>query len=191
MELGLTQTLDDVKVESDGTVLLPGRLLVDVVRSLPEGEATLALRPEQRDVEITAASARFHLRTLAAEDFPRLPEAEGEVAKLPAAPFAETIERVARAASRDEVRPILTGVLVQAEGSTLTMVATDSYRLSVKHTELEGAALGRADRGERARPRAARAGAGDRAPRAPTRSRSRCRATRRSSAPAAWCSPRA
>ena len=48
---------------------------------------------------------------------------------------------MARAASRDEVRPILTGVLVQAEGSTLTMVATDSYRLAVKHTELEGAAL--------------------------------------------------
>jgi DNA polymerase III subunit beta len=142
MELGITQTLDDVKAEGDGTVLLPGRLLVDVVRSLPEGEATLALRPEQRDVEITAGSARFHLRTLAAEDFPRLPEAEGEAAKLPAAPLAETIERVARAASRDEVRPILTGVLVQAEGSTLTMVATDSYRLSVKHTELEGAALG-------------------------------------------------
>ena len=46
---------------------------------------------------------------------------------------------MARAASRDEVRPILTGVLVQAEGTTLTMVATDSYRLSVKHTELEQA----------------------------------------------------
>ena len=140
MELGITQTLDGVTVESDGTVLLPGRLLVDVVRSLPEGEASLALRPEQRDVEITAGSARFHLRTLAADDFPA--RCEGEAAKLPAAPFAETIERVARAASRDEVRPILTGVLVQAEGSTLTMVATDSYRLSVKHTELEGAALG-------------------------------------------------
>ncbi|MGI9021315.1 MAG: DNA polymerase III subunit beta [Solirubrobacterales bacterium] len=144
MELGITQTLEGVKVETDGAVLLPGRLLVDVVRSLPEGEATLAVRPEQRDVEITSSSARFHLRTLAAEDFPRLPEAEGEAARLPAAPLAETIERVARAASRDEVRPILTGVLVQAEGSRLTMVATDSYRLSVKHTELEGAALSEA-----------------------------------------------
>ncbi len=51
--------------------------------------------------------------------------------------MAGTIDLVARAASRDEVRPILTGVLLQAEGNTLTMVATDSYRLSVKHTELE------------------------------------------------------
>ena len=141
MELGLTLSLDQVKIEQDGTVLLPGRLLVDVVRSLPDGELTLELRAEQRDVELTAGGARFHLRMLPAEDFPRLPEADGEAAKLPAAPLAETIERVARAASRDEVRPILTGVLVQAEGSRLTMVATDSYRLSVKHAELEGGSL--------------------------------------------------
>jgi DNA polymerase-3 subunit beta len=138
MELGLTLDVDDVSVEREGTVLLPGRLLVDVVRSLPDGDVTLEQRAEQRDVEITAGGARFHLRVLPAEDFPRLPELDGEAAKLPAAPLAETIERVARAASRDEVRPILTGVLLQAEGNTLTMVATDSYRLSVKHTELEG-----------------------------------------------------
>jgi DNA polymerase-3 subunit beta len=139
MEIGLSCALDDVAVETEGTVVLPGRLLADVVRSLPEGEMTLALRPEERDVELTAGAARFHLRTLPTEDFPRFPElGEGPVT-LPAQPLAETIERVARAASRDEVRPILTGVLFQAEGTTLTMVATDSYRLSVKHTELETA----------------------------------------------------
>jgi len=139
MELALSTTLDGVKLESPGTVLLPGRLLGDVVRSLPAGDVTLALRPEPRDVEITASAARFHLRTLPAEDFPRLPALADDAGTLPAAPLAETIDRVARAASRDEVRPILTGVLFQAEGSTLTMVATDSYRLSVKHTQLESA----------------------------------------------------
>jgi DNA polymerase-3 subunit beta len=137
MELALTATLDDAKTEQEGTVLLPGRLLTDVVRSLPPGEVSLELRSEQRDVEIAAGAARFHLRTLPADDFPRLPELEGEIVKLPSGPLAETIDLVARAASRDEVRPILTGVLLQAEGNTLTMVATDSYRLSVKHTELE------------------------------------------------------
>jgi DNA polymerase III subunit beta len=137
MELGLATTVDEVRLESPGTVLLPGRLLGDVVRSLPPGDVKLSLRPEQRDVEITASAARFHLRTLPAEDFPRLPGLADDAATLPAAPLAETIERVARAASRDEVRPILTGVLFQADGSTLTMVATDSYRLSVKHTALE------------------------------------------------------
>ena len=76
MELGLTMVLQEVQVESEGTVLLPGRLLGDVVRSLPPGEVTLELRPEQRDVELTASAARFHLRTLPAEDFPCLPELE-------------------------------------------------------------------------------------------------------------------
>src|SRR3954451_23977702 len=137
MELALTRTLPDANVEQEGTVLLPGRLFADVVRSLPPGEVRVELRGEQRDVEIAGGGARFHLRTLPAEDFPRLPEVEGETVRLPGAPLAATIELVARAASRDEVRPILTGVLLQAEAERLTMVATDSYRLSVKHTTLE------------------------------------------------------
>jgi DNA polymerase-3 subunit beta len=137
MELALTRTVADAKTEQDGTVLLPGRLFADVVRSLPPGEVSLELRGEQRDVEIAAGGARFHLRTLPADDFPRLPDLEGEIVKLPGGPLSATIDLVARAASRDEVRPILTGVLMQAEGTRLTMVATDSYRLSVKHTELE------------------------------------------------------
>jgi len=137
-EMSVTLGVTGAKVERPGTVLLPGRLLVDVARTLPEGDVTLAHRAEQRDVEITAGGARFHLRTLSTEDFPRVPEFEAaSAASLPAGPLAETIEKVARAASRDEVRPILTGILVQAEESRLTMVATDSYRLSVKHAQLE------------------------------------------------------
>ena len=136
MEVALVLDLD-AHVSAPGSALLPGRLLVDVVRTLPSGNVELALRPEERDVELMAGTARFHLRTLPPEDFPRLPEFEGEAMTLPGRALTDTVERVARAASRDEVRPILTGVLVTAEGSTLTMVATDSYRLSVKHTELE------------------------------------------------------
>jgi DNA polymerase-3 subunit beta len=136
MELALTHAVDGLSVESEGSVLLPGRLFTDVVRSLPPGDIALTLRSEERDVEVAAGGARFHLRILAAEDFPRLPALEGETVALPAAPLAETIDLVARAASRDEVRPILTGVLVQAEGEQLTMVATDSYRLAVKHAAL-------------------------------------------------------
>jgi len=105
MEVGLSTSLGDIELDSPGTVLLPGRLLGDVVRSLPPGDVTLALRPESRDVEITASAARFHLRTLPAEDFPRLPGLDDEPATLPARPLAETIERVARAASRDRSGP--------------------------------------------------------------------------------------
>ena len=61
----------------------------------------------------------------------------GDPAELPAAPLRDTINRVARAASRDEARPVLTGVLVTVEGDEMTMVATDSYRLAVKTTKLD------------------------------------------------------
>jgi DNA polymerase-3 subunit beta len=136
MELGLDVGLD-AEVEGTGAVVLPGRLLVEVIRSLPDGSVSLTLREAERDVEITAGSSKFHLRTLPADDFPRFPETEGDPVELPAAALRDTINRVARAASRDEARPVLTGVLVTAEGDELTMVATDSYRLAVKRTKLD------------------------------------------------------
>jgi len=134
-ELAVTVEIDAL-VEGEGQLLLPGRLLADVARSLPQGSVTLSERTAEHDVEITAGTARFHLRLLDAEDFPRLPGLDGEAITMPAPALAETVDRVARAASRDEVRPILTGIMVSVEESTLTMVATDSYRLSVKRTEL-------------------------------------------------------
>ncbi|MCB0864230.1 MAG: DNA polymerase III subunit beta [Solirubrobacterales bacterium] len=129
----------DAEVEGEGQLLLPGRLLADVARALPQGPVTISERSAEHDVEIKAGTAQFHLRLLDAEDFPRLPELEGETITMPAPALAETVERVARAASRDEVRPILTGIMVSVEGNSLTMVATDSYRLSVKRTELADA----------------------------------------------------
>ncbi len=136
MELGLDVSLEG-EAEGAGAVVLPGRLLVEVARSLPDGSVTLELREQERDVEITAGSSRFHLRAIPADDFPRFPESEGDPIELPAPALQETIGRVARAASRDEARPVLTGVLVTAEEKELTMVATDSYRLAVKRTELD------------------------------------------------------
>ena len=98
--------------------------------------------------------SKFHLRTLPPEDFPKLPEAPAEgTMTVPAGAFVDTIARVARAASRDETRPHLTGVLVTASGRELRMVATDSYRLAVKETQLEEP-LGGLARGERAGPNA-------------------------------------
>jgi DNA polymerase III subunit beta len=136
MELGLRAGLE-AKVEADGDVVLPARLLLDVVRSLPAGDVSLEHRSAQDDVEVLAGSSRFHLRLLPSDEFPRFPTPEGAAAMtVPAPAFVETVERVARAASRDETRPHLTGVLVSASGTELRMVATDSYRLSVKQTKL-------------------------------------------------------
>jgi DNA polymerase-3 subunit beta len=137
MEIALRVPLT-AEVAREGTVVLPARLLLDVARSLPGEEASIELRSAEQDVEIISGSATFHIRTLRAEDFPPLPEPGGEnVVRVPAAAFVETINRVSRWASRDETRPILTGILVSANESELRMVATDSYRLSVKETKLE------------------------------------------------------
>jgi DNA polymerase III subunit beta len=137
MELGVRVALETAE-SSPGHAVIPGRLLLDVVRSLPTDQVSLEYRSAQQDVELVAGPSRFHLRTLPPEDFPKLPEAPGAgTMTVPATAFVDTIARVARAASRDETRPHLTGVLVTASGRELRMVATDSYRLSVKETHLE------------------------------------------------------
>src|SRR4029079_2426264 len=137
MEVGLRVPLD-AKVERGGTIVLPARFLRDVVRTLRSGDVSLELRPTEQDVEIVGGTARFHIRTLRTEDFPPLPEPGGDqVVAMPAPAFVDTIARVSRSASRDETRPILTGILVSASADELRMVATDSYRLSVKETRLE------------------------------------------------------
>jgi DNA polymerase-3 subunit beta len=142
MELGVRVSVE-VSDSTPGHAVIPGRLLLDVVRSLPTEQLSLEYRGAQQDVEVVAGPAKFHLRTLPPEDFPKLPEAPAEGAMtVPAAAFVDTIARVARAASRDETRPHLTGVLVTATGKELRMVATDSYRLSVKETQLEEALEG-------------------------------------------------
>ncbi len=137
MEIGLRVPLI-AQVEREGTVVLPARLMLDVARQLPSGPLTLELRSAEQDVEIICGPARFHIRTLRTEDFPTLPEPGGDqIVVLPAKAFVDTVGKVARSASRDETRPILTGILVSASGTELRMVATDSYRLSVKETRLE------------------------------------------------------
>ena len=137
MEIGLRVPLEG-EVVREGALVLPARLAVDVVRALPGDAVTMELRPAEQDVEIVGGAATFHLRTLRLEDFPPFPdpEADGRV-EVPGPAFVETVLKVARSASRDETRPVLTGILVSASGDELRMVATDSYRLSVKETRLE------------------------------------------------------
>jgi DNA polymerase III subunit beta len=137
MEIGLRVPLPAI-VEQPGAAVLPARLFQDVVRTLPAAQVTVELRPAEQDVEVISGPATFHLRTLRAEDFPTLPSPTPDTRiTLPTAAFVQTVSQVARSASRDETRPVLTGILMSASGQQLRMVATDSYRLSVKETELE------------------------------------------------------
>src|SRR5215210_7575981 len=138
MELSLRTSLE-AGVESEGSVVVPGRLLLELARLLPEADVTIEHRLEEAVVEIRSGSATYRLHTYNAEDFPRLPEAAAaERHDVGRETLLETVARVSRSASRDESRPVLTGVLMRFEPERLVMAATDSYRLSVKETAVEG-----------------------------------------------------
>jgi DNA polymerase-3 subunit beta len=136
MEISLRLSLES-EVEDGGVVVVPGRLLVDIARLLPPGEVAIEYRAEEGIARVSCGSAAYGLHTFNADDFPRLPElpAEGTFTVERAA-FLDTIGKVSRSASRDESRPVLTGILVRFEDGKLVMAATDSYRLSVKETAM-------------------------------------------------------
>lgn len=137
MDVGLRVPLT-ADIVREGLVVLPARLLLDVVRSLPAPQVSLELRSAQQDVEVVSGTATFDIRTLRADDFPPFPEPDSEaMVSVPTEAFVSTALKVAGSASRDETRPVLTGIHVSASERELRMVATDSYRLSVKETPLE------------------------------------------------------
>jgi DNA polymerase III subunit beta len=140
MELSLRASLD-VGVKDEGSVVVAGRLLVELAKLLPAGEVTIEHRPEEGIVRIECGPASYRLHTYSVEDFPRLPDVAAiDTFTVERAALLETISQVSRSASRDESRPVLTGILVRFEAGKLVMAATDSYRLSVKETALSGSA---------------------------------------------------
>jgi DNA polymerase-3 subunit beta len=140
MELSLRSSLE-AQVEGEGAAVVPGRLLVELVRLLPENEVTIEHKAEENVVHVTCGPSSATLNTYAAEDFPRLPDLDAVgTFTVDRDSLLDTVSRVARSASRDESRPVLTGILVRFETGKLVMAATDSYRLSVKETPLEGEA---------------------------------------------------
>jgi len=118
---------------TDGVCVAPAKLLADIVRSLEPGAVTVESEGEK--VEIGAARSRFSLRTFAVADFPALPEPPEPATFLPAAGLAGALRQVVRAASGDDARPLLTGVLIAPEGDLVRLVATDSYRLALRDIE--------------------------------------------------------
>ncbi len=115
---------------TDGVCVAPAKLLADIVRSLEPGAVTVESGEDK--VEIAAARSRFSLRTFPVDDFPVLPEPPEPMTSLPAAGLVDALRQVVRAASNDDARPLLTGVLVAAEGTGIRLVATDSYRLALR-----------------------------------------------------------
>jgi DNA polymerase III subunit beta len=138
MEVSLRASVE-AQVADEGSVVVPGRLLLDISRSLPDSDVSIEHRPEEAVVTVTSGTATYRLHTYSAEDFPRLPDVETlPLHAVDRDALVETISRVGRSASRDESRPVLTGILVRFEPGKVVMAATDSYRLAVKETPVDG-----------------------------------------------------
>ncbi|MEW6189845.1 MAG: DNA polymerase III subunit beta [Actinomycetota bacterium] len=125
----------DVTVQSPGSIVIPARLLTDIIRNLPEATIEMHL-DSSNQLNITCGKSKFLIRILSPEDFPRFPEI------IPKDDFTiepgillNVIRQVIKGVSRDETRPVLTGVLVNIKGNRLKMVATDGYRLAVRVAE--------------------------------------------------------
>jgi DNA polymerase III subunit beta len=136
MEISV-QTSSPAEVEEEGRVVIPARIFNDIVRSLPAGSLSLEHDETGGTVRLAAGENEYRIRAYAADDFPQLPGFDAESAfRMSGELLVETVEKVSRSYSRDETRPVLTGILISFEENRVRMVTTDSYRLSIKETEL-------------------------------------------------------
>jgi DNA polymerase-3 subunit beta len=141
MEISI-QTSAPAEIEEEGRVVIPARIFNDIVRSLPAGRFSLEYDSSGGTVRLAAGENEYRIRAYAADDFPQLPgfEAAGSF-RMSGEVLVDTVEKVSRSYSRDETRPVLTGILISFEDSRVRMVTTDSYRLSIKETELATTAV--------------------------------------------------
>jgi len=125
------------QVDGVGSAVVVARLLADTLAKVASSTVAVEIGEDQATIE--AGRFRSEIRTLAAADFPRLPDPEGDPVRVAGAPLADGLRQVVPAASRDDARPTLTGVLIAATAQGVRLVATDSYRLAVR--ELSGVNL--------------------------------------------------
>lgn len=124
-------------VEEEGEAVLPGKLVVDIVKNLPDAAVHIDANVDM--AIISCESSSFSIRCLNPVDFPGFPKVEAEKSiSVPFETFSSMARKVCRVVSKDESRAILTGVLISVEEKTLKMVATDSYRLAVTEEPVEG-----------------------------------------------------
>jgi DNA polymerase-3 subunit beta len=118
------------EVGDSGVALVSGRLLADIIRSLPSRPVDLV--SEAGKVSVTCGSSRFTLQSLPVEDYPALPDLPETIGHVPGLLLAEAVSQVVVASGRDDMLPVLTGIRIEIEGDQLTLAATDRYRLAVR-----------------------------------------------------------
>ncbi|HEX7094343.1 MAG TPA: DNA polymerase III subunit beta, partial [Acidimicrobiales bacterium] len=129
-DLDLTITVQTtVSGQQDGVAVLPGKLASDIARAFGPGAVNVEVSDDV--ARLSSGRSEFSLRLMHADEYPRFQPPSAEAVTISAERFANALREVVRAASADDSRPILTGVLMAAEGNGLRLVATDSYRLAV------------------------------------------------------------
>lgn len=129
LDLTIAVTVE-VSGDADGVVVVPSKLASEILRALEPGR--VEFETDDTEARIAAGRSQFAVRMIPAEEFPQLPAATAEAVTLSTASFSDALHQVVPAASGDDARPILTGVLLAAEGDGLRLVATDSYRLAIR-----------------------------------------------------------
>jgi DNA polymerase-3 subunit beta len=125
-------------VSTEGRALVSGRLLADICRSLPNKPVEMAV--DGAKVTLTCGSARFSLQTIPVEDYPTLPEMPQSRGRVKSELFAHAVGQAVTAAGRDDMLPVLTGVRLELDGPTISMLATDRFRLSQRELEWDPSA---------------------------------------------------
>lgn len=129
LELAVSRTVTAEPAEN-GTAIIPGKLLFDVVKALPPGRVTIEADTATEWVAVTAGAAAFELHLFPEDQWPKLPTVEGTVVTVSSVEFLEGLEHVGFSASKDQNRPLLGAISVEATGDALLFAATDSYRLA-------------------------------------------------------------
>ena len=135
-----SQTEIQADVEEPGTVLVSGRLLAEIAGRLPNAPVTVATDGSR--ITVTCGSASFTLLSMPVEEYPAIPEMGEQSGVVPAEEFASAVAQVAVAASRDDVTPVITGVQLEVRQNSLSLVATDRYRVAVREIDWDGGSVG-------------------------------------------------
>lgn len=128
-----SQVSVEVQADADGAALVSGRLLAEITKALPAKPVDIAAVGSH--LELVCGSARFTLPVMPVEDYPTLPDMPSSAGTVDAQAFAVAVAQVAVAAGRDETLPMMTGVRIELNGSTMAMLATDRYRLAMRELE--------------------------------------------------------
>ena len=131
------RTTIDATVDDPGTILVHGRLLSDIASRLPNAPIQIEV-DDDGGILLTCGSARFTLASMPVQEYPAIPEVTGDSGLVPSEDFATAIAQVAFAASRDDVTPVLTGVQLEVSGTSLSLVATDRYRVALREIPWDG-----------------------------------------------------